>query len=121
MHFMSKTSYAVNVNINYQTNQINKVYYTNFWGLTVDSTVSGKPHIDQLIPKLNSACYVIRSLRSIMSLENLKMIYFSNVHSLLSYGIIFWGYFSYANTIFKIQKRVSSKNHDEHRKRRILL
>jgi hypothetical protein len=104
MHFMSKTNDAVNVNINYQTNQINKVYYTNFLGLTLDSTLSWKPHIDQLIPKLNSAYYVIRSVRSIMSLENLRMIYFSNVHSILSYSIIFWGYSSYANTIFKIQK-----------------
>jgi hypothetical protein len=67
MHFMSKTNYAVNVNINYQTNQINKVYYTNFLGLTLDSTLPWKPHTDQLISKLNSACYVIRSLKSIMS------------------------------------------------------
>jgi hypothetical protein len=55
MHFMSKTNYAVNVNINYQTNQINKVYYTNFLGWTLDSTLPSKPHIGQLIPKLNSA------------------------------------------------------------------
>jgi hypothetical protein len=41
-----------------------------------------------------------------MSLQNLRMIYLCNVHSILSYGIIFWGYSSYANTIFKIQKRV---------------
>jgi hypothetical protein len=40
MHFMSKTNYTVNVNINYKTNQINKVYYTNFLGLTLDSTLS---------------------------------------------------------------------------------
>jgi hypothetical protein len=53
MQFMSKTNYAVNVNINYQTNQINKVYYINFLGLTLDSTVSWKLHRDQLIPKLD--------------------------------------------------------------------
>jgi hypothetical protein len=106
MHFMPKINYAVNVDINYQINQTSKVSYTNFLGLTLDSALSWKPHIDQLITKLNSACYVIRSLKSIMSLENLRMIYFSNVHSILSYGIIFWGYSSYANTVFKIQKRV---------------
>jgi hypothetical protein len=36
------------------------------------------------------------------------MIYFSYTHSVLSYGIIFWGnlYAYYTNSIFKIQKRI---------------
>jgi len=34
------------------------------------------------------------------------MIYFSSVHSIISYGIIFWGNSSHSNTIFKLQKRV---------------
>jgi hypothetical protein len=33
------------------------------------------------------------------------MVYFSNFHSLLSYGIIFWGNSSHSDTIFKLQKR----------------
>ena len=103
---MSKTNCAVNVNINYKINRINNVYYTKFLGLTLDGTLSWKPHIDQLISKLNSACYVIRSLKSIISLENLRMICFSSVHSIISYGIIFGGNATYSNTIFKIQKRV---------------
>jgi len=94
------------MNINYKTNRINNVYYTKFLGLTLDSTLSWKPHIDQLISKLNSACYVIRSLKSIISLENLRTIYFSSVHLIISYGIIFWGNSTYSNTIFKLQKRV---------------
>lgn len=36
----------------------------------------------------------------------LKMIYFSYVHSVSSYGIIFWGNIFYSNCIFNIQKRV---------------
>ena len=37
---MSKTNYAVNVNINHKTNRITNVYYTKFLGLTLDSTLS---------------------------------------------------------------------------------
>ena len=106
MQFMSKTNYAVNVNINYKTNRINNVYYTNFLGLTLDRTLSWKPHIDQLISKLNSACYIIRSLKSIISLKNLRMIYFSSVHSIISYSIIFWVNSTYSKTIFKLQNRI---------------
>jgi hypothetical protein len=34
------------------------------------------------------------------------MVYFSTVHSIISYGIIFWGISSYSKIIFKIQKRI---------------
>ena len=41
-----------------------------------------------------------------MSVDMLRMIYFSYVHSVMSYGIIFWGYSHHSNSIFKIQKRI---------------
>jgi len=106
MQFLSKTNYAINVNISHKTIQISNVYHTNFLGLTLDSILSWKPHIDQLISKLNSACYVIRSLKSLIPLETLRMIYFCSVHTIISSGIIFWGNSSYSNIIFKLQKRV---------------
>jgi hypothetical protein len=106
MQFMSKANCPVEININYKTNQTNNVQYTHFLGLTLDSTVSREPHIYQLISRLNSASYLIRFLKSVISLENLRMIYFSNVHSIISYSIIFWGNSTHSNAIFKIQKRV---------------
>jgi len=111
MQFLSKTNYAINVNISHKTIQISNVCPTNFLGVTLDSTLSWKPHLDQLISKLNSACYVIRSLKSLIPLESLRMIYFSSVHAIISYGIIFWGNSSYRNTSLKLQK--SNKNYDE--------
>jgi hypothetical protein len=41
-----------------------------------------------------------------MSLDVLRTIYFSYVHSIMSYGIIFWGNSHYSDSIFKIQKRI---------------
>jgi len=35
MQFMSKTNYAINVNLNYKTNRINNVYYTNLFRFDV--------------------------------------------------------------------------------------
>ena len=71
-----------------------------------DSFLSWKPHIEQLTSKLNSAYYTSRSLKSLIPLETLRLIYFSNSHSILSYGIIFWGNTGYSISLFKIQKRV---------------
>jgi len=33
------------------------------------------------------------------------MLCYASIHSIISYGIIFWGNSSYSNTIFKLQKR----------------
>jgi hypothetical protein len=41
-----------------------------------------------------------------MSMEALKMIYYSYVHSVISYGIIFWRNSHFRDVIFKIQKRI---------------
>ena len=41
-----------------------------------------------------------------MALEALKMIYFSYFHSIVTYGIIFWGNSVHSQYVFKIQKRM---------------
>jgi hypothetical protein len=49
---------------------------------------------------------MIRALKPYMSFSSLNMIYSSSFHSVLSYGIIFWGLSSSSNKLFKLQKRV---------------
>jgi hypothetical protein len=75
-------------------------------GIIIDSTLSWNDHIVSLILKLNKACYAIRMVKSCMSLDVLRMIYFSYVHSIIAYGIIFWGNSHSRTTIFKIRKRI---------------
>jgi hypothetical protein len=105
MHFTTKSKFAVDIHINHKANPIRNTCSTNFLGLTLDSSLSWKMHIDQLSSKLNSACYIIRSLKSVILTENLRTIYFSYMHSTIACGIIFWGNSSYSNNIFKLQKR----------------
>ena len=88
---MAKFKLAVDVHISHKDNPINNTYSTNFFGLTLDNTLSWKTHFDQLGSKLSSACYVIRSLKSVISKKNLRTIYFFYVHSVITYAIIFWG------------------------------
>ena len=79
---------------------------TNFLGLTIDSTLSWKDHMAELTYKLNKACYAIRTIKPFMTFNVLRTVYFSYFHSLLSYGIIFWGNSHLSPNIFKIQKRI---------------
>ena len=77
-----------------------------FLGLTLDTTLNWKHHIIELTLRLNKACYAIRTIRPFMSLTALKITYFSYAHSIMSYGLIFWGNSTESDDIFKIQKRI---------------
>ena len=98
----------------YQNIQINNTYNTKFFGLIIDNTwKSWKDQINHLVTKLSSAGYSIRTLSSVMSQESLRMIYFAYVHSIMSYGIIFWGNSTHSNLIFKIQKKNSVNYYED--------
>jgi IS1 family transposase len=57
-----------------------------------------------MILKLSGACYAIRSMVPISDITTLKSIYFAYFHSIIKYGIIFWGNSSYSIKIFTLQK-----------------
>ena len=60
-----------------------------FLGLTIESTLTWRKHIDRINSKLNSLGYMFCSLRNILALETIKQIYFAYIYSGLNYGIIF--------------------------------
>jgi len=47
---------------------------TRFLVLIIDSSLSWKDHIAELTPKLNKACYAIRTIKPFISLDVMKMI-----------------------------------------------
>jgi hypothetical protein len=89
------------------TNSVNtSINCTKFLGVNIDCTLPWKGHITELSSRLNKACYAIRAVKPFMSLNSMKAIYYSYVHSILCYGIIFWGNSHLSESIFKIQKRI---------------
>jgi hypothetical protein len=45
-------------------------------------------------------------LRSTLLLESLKMIYHAHFHSILTYGLVFWGNYACSVRVFRRQKRI---------------
>jgi hypothetical protein len=62
----------------------------------------------KLLPKVSSACFAIRKMSSYSNISTLKMIYFAHFHSLLEYGVVFWGNSTGSVKVLKLQKRVIS-------------
>jgi hypothetical protein len=83
---------------------IKSTNHIKFLGLTIECSLSWEIHIDEIIQKLSSACYMIRNIKPLMSLNTLRNIYHSYFHSVMTYGLIYWGNSSYAEKVFKMQK-----------------
>jgi hypothetical protein len=84
-------SYEINIKISCDNKLIQETKNSKFIGLDIDSSLSWKNHIDQMMIKLNRACYAVRYVKHFMAQDTLRIIYFSYFYSILSYGVIFWG------------------------------
>ena len=79
LQFFTKQQNKVNIQIVVPDSIISNINSTKFLGLTIDSTLSWKEHISDLISKLNKACYAIRAIKPYMFLNVLKTVYFSSI------------------------------------------
>ncbi|KYB24638.1 putative RNA-directed DNA polymerase from transposon BS-like Protein [Tribolium castaneum] len=77
-----------------------------FLGLYIDKALKFNAHSNYVCRKLAKYSYIIRNLRTSVSIDTLKMFYFAYVHSTLSYGLIFWGSSTSSKEAFVLQKRI---------------
>ena len=52
----------------YKEKYIEESVNTTFLGLQIDNDMNWKNHIEEMIPKLNAACYAVRSMPHIRTL-----------------------------------------------------
>jgi len=57
---------------------------TNFLGLFINNILSQKTHTEYIKSKLSSTCYAMRSVKPYVSLNTLKIIYYSYFHSVMT-------------------------------------
>jgi hypothetical protein len=105
IQFMPKNTAPTKTSISSNTNEIVEVFYFKFLDLEIDNTLSWNIHIDSINNKLTTVCFMIRLVRPYMSSSSSVKIYHSLFHSLLSYGIIFWGQATNTKKLFLTQKR----------------
>ena len=104
LQFHKKTKQKYDFQTSYENRKITKAQNIKFLGIIIDSNLSWKKSIDDIIPKFNKACFAVRTVESFMSLEVMRMICFSYFHSDLSYRIIFCGNSVHRKYIFKFKR-----------------
>jgi hypothetical protein len=58
---------------------------TKFLGLSKDDALMWKHHIDYITGKLNAASFAIKTVKFLLSREALKILYFSYIHSIMTW------------------------------------
>jgi len=87
-------------NLRLSTNENSK-----FLGLYIDKHLNWGKCIENLLGKLNSACYQMLCLRDTLDIKTRLMVYYGYFYSIMQYGIEFWGFSPGADRIFKVQKK----------------
>lgn len=109
-HFMvfytSQTRADLDLDLWCQNARLNREKSVKFLGLVLDDTLSWEDHCLDLAGRLNSLCFAIRNLRAVLEPQQLLTVYHAMVHSRILYAVQFWGTSSFADIVFKSQKRV---------------
>jgi hypothetical protein len=106
IHFKTKNTHITEVSVKYNDKLIYSLNNIKFLGMFINDTATWSTHLDQLTNKLSSACYAVRVMKEYMPLKTLIMIYYAYFHSLMNYGLIFWGNSPYSIHIFRLQKKI---------------
>ncbi|XP_063357887.1 uncharacterized protein LOC134647466 [Cydia amplana] len=82
-----------------------QVNSTKFLGVTLDAALKWNVHIDVVCGKLSGACFALSRLARILPHQQLRTSYFSLFHSVMCYGLEFWGTAAEWQRVFILQKR----------------
>jgi hypothetical protein len=91
MQFLTRNAKPIEKKVHFFEHELTDVSHITFLGLKIDNYLSWNLHIDNLINKLTSICFMSRVAKPFISPSSLLTIYYSLFHSVLSYGIVFWG------------------------------
>jgi hypothetical protein len=91
--------------IQYNNTDLTNATLIKFLGLMIDSNLTWNHQVDLIPRKLSSSCYALNYVKYTLPIDILKLIYFVNVQSIMSYGIIFWGASTTASKVLILQKK----------------
>ena len=104
--FKTKNKPTLDINIVCDNKSITPATDIKFLGIYLQDSTNWSCHIEYIIPKLSSACYVMRSIRPIMPINTLKIVYYSHFNTIITYGLPFWGNSPHITKIFEMQKQI---------------
>ena len=97
-----------NIKISIEDITVPIVCHTKFLGLWIDDNLTWDTHFRKLETRLNTKICMLRRGKNMLTVHAKKILYFAQVHSLLTYGLVIWGNMlsrTKKNQLQKIQNR----------------
>ncbi len=101
--FKPKSFQDVNIDLSVDNISISRVRFTKFLGLIIDEHLSWENHGIHVANKVSKNLYMLRSVRNIVPIHSLRTLYYSYIHSVLSYGLSLWGSLISAGTLKRLK------------------
>ena len=89
--FSRRKTQITDFNLQISNMNLERKYNVTFLGVELDDKLSWKPHIENLLNKLNKYKSIIYLIRRNFDEYSLKLIYFSIIYSRIIYCIVLWG------------------------------
>jgi hypothetical protein len=74
IQFKTKNEPIIDISIIHNEHQIMPLHNIKFLGIYINDSINWSYHIDYIVPKLSTACYIMRNIKSYMSLNTMKTI-----------------------------------------------
>ena len=102
--FGQKPRTNTNLQISLGNERIPQVKSTKFLGMWIDESLSWNEHVTKVILKLKSRLNLVRMGKNFLSKHSLRVLYFAQIHSILTYGIVMWGSLASQADLNKLQR-----------------
>ena len=76
-----------------------------FLGVHLDETLTWNTHVDYICKKVSQSLFAIYRVKNVLPKTALKSLYYTLIHSHLTYAIQIWGHFNNLNKLITKQKR----------------
>jgi hypothetical protein len=105
VQFKTKNKSTTDINIFCDNRPVITMSNKKFLGIHINDSMNWSCHVESIIPKLSSACYIMRSIKPYMPMNTMKTIYYSCFNTIMSYGLFLWGNLPHTLKIFRMQKK----------------
>ena len=105
IQFARNNKPKTNNKVTYDNKQIKTIPNIKLLGIYINDPTNRK-YIEHILPKLSEVCYVMKSIKSYMSLNTLRIVYYYNFNSIIIYSLPLWGNSSHSKNIFRMQKNI---------------
>ena len=94
--------------------QSNDEKYFKFLGFRLDNNLSWKHHIEHVSNKLQTANYIMATVKNIFSEKIKKLIYYALAQSHIDYGLPIWYTSNKTKQLNTLQKKTAKKRYQCH-------